>query len=127
VRCATPNTEIHSTPKSFASVSYSGYITGYIQEVDHGYAIPEAGAEESSPPSQAAQNGPLRGSRVRSLARRLAENDLKATRIRAEINRTIADEQGRKGGILAALRRSPLVGIDLDLRRAFVTGRQVDL
>jgi multidrug resistance efflux pump len=64
---------------------------------------------------------------IRSLARRLAENDLKATRIRAEINRTIADEQGRKGGILAALRRSPLVGIDLDLRRAFVTGRQVDL
>ena len=64
---------------------------------------------------------------IRSLARRLAENDRDATRIRAEINRTIADEPGRKGGILAALRRSPLVGVDLDLRRAFATGRQVDL
>ncbi|MGA3309177.1 MAG: hypothetical protein ABSD08_11245 [Xanthobacteraceae bacterium] len=64
---------------------------------------------------------------IRLLARRLAENDLEATRIRAEIKRTIADEPGRKGGILAALRRSPLVGVDLDLRRAFATGRQVDL
>jgi outer membrane protein TolC len=64
---------------------------------------------------------------IRSLAKRLAKNDRQATRIRAEIKRTVADEPGRIGGILAALRRSPLVGLDLDLRRAFETGRKVDL
>ena len=33
----------------------------------------------------------------------------------------------RKGGILAALRRSPLVGAGLDLDRSHGTGRKVDL
>jgi len=64
---------------------------------------------------------------IRSLARRLAENDREATRIRAEIKRTIAEEPDRKGGILAALRRSPLVGAGLELRRGFHAGREVDL
>jgi hypothetical protein len=35
--------------------------------------------------------------------------------IRATVRRTIAGEQPKKGGILSALRRSPLVGADLDL------------
>lgn len=64
---------------------------------------------------------------IRSLAKRLAEDDADAPRIRAAVNQTIGGEPPRKGGILAALRRSPLVGADLDLPRSRETGRKVDL
>jgi hypothetical protein len=64
---------------------------------------------------------------IRSLAKRLAENDAEAARIRASVSRTIAGKLPRKGGILAALRRSPLVGADLDPKRSFEAGRKVDL
>ncbi len=64
---------------------------------------------------------------IRSLARRLAENDRDAARIRATVRRTIAAEPPKKGGILAALRRSPLVGADLEMTRPIMTGRRVDL
>ena len=64
---------------------------------------------------------------IRSLARRLAEDGADASRIRAAVSQTISGEPPKKGGILAALRRSPLVGADLDLRRPFAPGRVVDL
>jgi len=64
---------------------------------------------------------------IRSLAKRLAENDRDARRIRATVSRTIAGEPPKKGGILAALRRSPLVGANLDLGRSVTHGRKVDL
>ncbi len=64
---------------------------------------------------------------IRSLARRLAENDPEARRIRASVSRTIAGKPPRKGSILAALRRSPLVGADLDLSREATEGRAVEL
>lgn len=64
---------------------------------------------------------------IRSLARRLAENGSDAARIRATVSRSMAGEPPRKGGILDALRRSPLVGADLDLARSRETGRKVDL
>jgi hypothetical protein len=64
---------------------------------------------------------------IRSLAKRLAEDGLDAARLRATISRSIAGEPPRKGGILAALRRSPLVEADLDLTRSRETGRKVDL
>jgi hypothetical protein len=64
---------------------------------------------------------------IRSLARRLAEDDPDAARIRSAVTRTIAGESPKKGGILAALRRSPLAGADLDLARSHETGRKVDL
>lgn len=64
---------------------------------------------------------------IRSLARRLAEDDPDATRIRAAITQTMSGEPPKTGGVLAALRRSPLVGADLDLNRAHVVGRKVDL
>jgi hypothetical protein len=64
---------------------------------------------------------------IRSLARRLAEGGADATRIRAAMSRTIAGDPPRKGGILAALRRSPLVGADLDIGRAVTPGRKVEL
>jgi len=64
---------------------------------------------------------------IRSLARRLAEDSPDAARVRETVSRTIAGEPPRKGGILEALRRSPLVGADLDLARSRDAGRKVDL
>ena len=64
---------------------------------------------------------------IRSLARRLAENGSDAPRIRATVRRTISGEPPKKGGILDALRRSPLVGADLDLSRPVMRGRKIDL
>ncbi len=64
---------------------------------------------------------------IRSLARRLAEDSPDASRLRATVSQTIAGEPAKKGGILAALRRSPLVGADLDLSRPHEEGRKVDL
>ena len=55
---------------------------------------------------------------IRSLAKRLAQNDQEAARIRSSVNRIISGEPPRKGGIVKALRRSPLVGADLDLNRS---------
>lgn len=64
---------------------------------------------------------------IRSLARRLAEDGPEAARVRSAVSRTIAGEPAKKGGILAALRRSPLVGADLDLARPRTAGRKVEL
>src|SRR5438128_2506565 len=64
---------------------------------------------------------------IRSLARRLAKNDADATRIRALVRGTVAGEKPRKGGIVAALRRSPLVGADLAVVRRVTKGRKIDL
>jgi hypothetical protein len=64
---------------------------------------------------------------IRTLARRLAEDDPDAVRIRAAVSRTVTGESPKKGGILAALRRSPLVGADLNLARPRDTGRKIDL
>jgi hypothetical protein len=64
---------------------------------------------------------------IRSLARRLAENDGDAARIREAVSQAIAGEPSKRGGILAALRRSPLVGADLELARPVIDGRKVDL
>jgi hypothetical protein len=52
---------------------------------------------------------------------RLSERGLSA------VTRTIAGEPPRKGGIVAALRRSPLVGADLDLTRPREEGRSVQI
>ena len=64
---------------------------------------------------------------IRSLARRLADDGTDAARIRATIRQTISGEPPKRGGILAALRRSPLVGADLDLTRPLIEGRKIDL
>lgn len=53
-------------------------------------------------------------SQIRSLARRLAEDGPEAANLRAFVSETLAAEPPKKGGIVAALRRSPLVGADLD-------------
>jgi hypothetical protein len=64
---------------------------------------------------------------IRSLAKRPAEGGPDAARIRAAVSRSIAEEPPRKGGIVDALRPSPLVGADLDLARPRGAGRKVDL
>lgn len=63
---------------------------------------------------------------IRSLAKRLSEGDPDARRIRATLKRLVGNEPP-KGGILAALRRSPLVGADLDTQRHVTHGRSLDL
>jgi hypothetical protein len=64
---------------------------------------------------------------IRALARRLAEEGPEAAGIRTVISRTIEGEPQKKGGILAALRRSPLAQADLDLSRSKSAGRKIRL
>ncbi|WP_137181065.1 hypothetical protein [Roseomonas sp. AR75] len=65
---------------------------------------------------------------IRGIARRLAANDDAAGALRAELTRRIAcGEPPRVGSVLAALRRSPLVGADLDLSREESPGRDAGL
>jgi hypothetical protein len=64
---------------------------------------------------------------IRSLAKRLAGDGPDSARLRATVRLVILGEQPKKGGILNALRRSPLVGADLDLNRPLTPGRGVDL
>ena len=60
---------------------------------------------------------------IRSLAKRLAENDAKAERLCATVSQGIAGEPPRTGGILEAQRRSPLAGADVIATRPFEPGR----
>jgi hypothetical protein len=62
---------------------------------------------------------------IRSFARRLAEAGPEASRLRAAVTRSISEKPPGTGGILAALRRSPLVGADLDLQPPYEEGRNV--
>jgi hypothetical protein len=64
---------------------------------------------------------------IRSLAKRLAEDTPEASVLRATVSRSIAGEPPSKGGILAALRRSPLAGANLDLTRPREDGRKVEI
>jgi hypothetical protein len=54
-------------------------------------------------------------------------SDGETARTRESVGRAVADEPAGKGGVLAALRRSPLVGADLDLSRDRGPGRTADL
>jgi hypothetical protein len=64
---------------------------------------------------------------IRSLARRLAGNGPDSARFRTTVRLIISGEQPKKGGIFNALRRSPLVGANLDLNRPVTPGRRVVL
>jgi hypothetical protein len=64
---------------------------------------------------------------IRSLARRLAEDGPEVSQLRIAVSQTIAGEPPKKGGILAALRRSPLVGANLDVTRSHEEGREVEI
>jgi hypothetical protein len=64
---------------------------------------------------------------IRALARRLAAGGPEAGKLRATVEQLASGEPPRKGGVLAALRRSPLVGADLDLARPHEEGRDAGI
>lgn len=64
---------------------------------------------------------------IRALARKLVEEGPDAGRIRRTVEQVVSGEARKPGGIVAALRRSPLVGAELDLTRPREAGREVDL
>jgi hypothetical protein len=64
---------------------------------------------------------------IRAFARKLAENDQAAAEIRASVREQVNSESRQKGGIYQALRRSPLVGADLNLKRPVLKGRKIVL
>jgi hypothetical protein len=63
---------------------------------------------------------------IRSLARRLAEDGPEAKRLRAMVQ-TPTEEAPLRGGIYAALRRSPMVGAGTKVKREATSRRKVDL
>lgn len=64
---------------------------------------------------------------VRALAKKLAAGDPRSSQLRAIVQQAISGEAPKKGGIFAALRRSPLVGADLEFERPRLAGRKVEL
>ncbi|MER8466402.1 hypothetical protein [Mesorhizobium sp. M1396] len=64
---------------------------------------------------------------LRTLARKLTESGPDARQLRRTIQQAMAGEPPKVGSILAALRRSPLVGSNLDLSRPREEGRKIDL
>jgi hypothetical protein len=64
---------------------------------------------------------------IRSFAKFLADKGPEAVPVRAMVTRAVTGEPPPKGGILKALRRSPLAGADLNVTRPVVPGRSVDL
>ena len=64
---------------------------------------------------------------IRLLAKRLADGSPDSARIRTSIRRAISGVSRNKGGIFNALRRSPLVGVELNLERLVTADRKVEL
>ena len=64
---------------------------------------------------------------IRTLARQLASAEPDSSRIRAVVRQAVSTKQSKKGGILEALRQSPMVGADLNVSRPATPGRRVDL
>lgn len=62
---------------------------------------------------------------LRSVAQTLVAGGDGAARLRATLKESLSPVA--PGGILAALRRSPLVGVDLDIRREKTPGRATEL
>ena len=61
-----------------------------------------------------------------SLAQRLSEEGPDAATLRLALNRAISADSVKKGGILDAFLRSPLVGVDLELTRTVEHERKVE-
>lgn len=64
---------------------------------------------------------------IRQLARRLAQNDADAAQLRAAVTKGLGSASAETGGIVAALRRSPLVGANIPITRRRDGGRKVKL
>ncbi len=64
---------------------------------------------------------------IRAIAKRLAHGDAVSAHLRSQIEATVGPPPDARGGILNALRRSPVVGADLDFTRETTSGREIDL
>jgi hypothetical protein len=64
---------------------------------------------------------------LRTLAKRLSEKGPDANRLRAEVSKSLAAPSGKKGGVLAALRRAPAGLADLTFDRPMTRERKFDL
>ena len=64
---------------------------------------------------------------LRDLARKLAEDTSEAAKVRRAVESAVSGSNDIKGGIWGALRRSPLVGADLDFERLRSEPREIDL
>lgn len=64
---------------------------------------------------------------IRTLVRKLTAEGPEAGLLRRTIQQAVAEEPPKTGGVLAALRRSPLASADLELSRPREKGRKVDL
>lgn len=65
---------------------------------------------------------------VREFAKRLATADARAERLRQALLEEVAPPEFRTGkDIWEALRRSPAVGLELNIEREFTTGRDIEL
>jgi hypothetical protein len=111
-----------------------GYISGYIMGAAMSNAAQKRAIESYR--ARLTQRGfkrfevlALESDRelIRSLARQLAQDGPEAEEARLTVKALIAGAPRKPGGILASLRRSPLVGADLDLVRPRDDGRRVDL
>jgi hypothetical protein len=64
---------------------------------------------------------------IRALARQLAEDGPEASKLRNTVSQSVGSVLPTQGGVLAALRRSPLVWAQLNLSRSNDDGRPVEL
>jgi hypothetical protein len=65
---------------------------------------------------------------IRTPAKRLAEDEPETKKILDSVKQSVAAKKPlRTGGLLRALRNSPMVGADLDLSRPFESEREIDL
>ncbi|HEX4197182.1 MAG TPA: hypothetical protein VHZ26_07040 [Caulobacteraceae bacterium] len=64
---------------------------------------------------------------LRAVAKQLAQGDAASSELRATIEARVKPSKPERGGILQALRRSPLVGADIDFKREAGAGRDIDL
>jgi hypothetical protein len=64
---------------------------------------------------------------VRRVARQLAADDAAAERLRKELTQKTVGATPPGTSIIAALRRSPLVGTDWEIERPIEYGREIDL
>lgn len=120
--------------RSLVNDTSSGYISGYKLEVELDSTSQQRALRNYR--ARLGERGLVRfevlgrsadRALVRALARRLADDGPEAATLRATVSGAITGESSRKGGILAALRRSPLVGADLNLTRPRVAERDIDL
>jgi hypothetical protein len=64
---------------------------------------------------------------IKTLARKLSEDGPDAGHLRRTVQQAVSGKPPKPGGILTALRRSPLVGADLAPTRPREEGRKIDL